>query len=95
MCQGLFFNEVAGLSQQLKKETLAQMFSCEFCDISKNTFFTEHFWKTASEYIVMAVVMIETGNNFSNEIIKLFKRNDSSDIKIQKNELDFLSLDVL
>ena len=22
----------------LKKETLAQMFSCEFCEISKNTF---------------------------------------------------------
>ena len=50
MCQGLFFNEVAGLSQQLKKETLAQMFSCEFCDISKNTFFTEHFWVTAFEF---------------------------------------------
>ena len=28
----------------LKKETLAQMFSCEFCEISKNTFFTEHLW---------------------------------------------------
>ena len=26
----------------LKKETLAQVFSCEFCEISKNTFFTEH-----------------------------------------------------
>ena len=26
-----------------KKETLAQVFSCEFCEISKNTFFTEHF----------------------------------------------------
>ena len=25
-----------------KKETLAQVFSCEFCEISKNTFFTEH-----------------------------------------------------
>ena len=25
-----------------KKETLAQVFSCEFCDISKNFFFTEH-----------------------------------------------------
>ena len=25
-----------------KKETLAQVFSCEFCKISKNTFFTEH-----------------------------------------------------
>ena len=31
----------------LKKETLAQMFSCEFCEIFKNTFFTEHLWTTA------------------------------------------------
>ena len=27
-----------------KKETLAQVFSCEFCEISKNTFFTKHLW---------------------------------------------------
>ena len=26
----------------IKKETLAQAFSCEFCEISKNTFFIEH-----------------------------------------------------
>ena len=26
------------------KETLAQVFSCEFWEISKNTFFTEHLW---------------------------------------------------
>ena len=26
----------------IKKETLAQVFPCEFCEISKNTFFTEH-----------------------------------------------------
>ena len=26
----------------IKKETLAQVFSCEFCEISKNTFLTEH-----------------------------------------------------
>ena len=26
----------------IKKETLAQVFSCEFCGIFKNTFFTEH-----------------------------------------------------
>ena len=32
----------------IKKETLAQVFSCEFCQISKNTFFTEHLWATAS-----------------------------------------------
>ena len=39
LCQSLFF----------KKETLAQVFSCEFCEISKNTFFTEHLWTTASD----------------------------------------------
>ena len=30
-----------------KKETLALVFSCEFCEISKNSFFTEHLWMTA------------------------------------------------
>ena len=38
LCQSLFFN----------KETLAQVFACEFCEISKNTFFTEHLWMSAS-----------------------------------------------
>ena len=33
----------------ITKETLAQLFSCEFCEISKNTFFTEHLWATAPE----------------------------------------------
>ena len=32
----------------VKKETLAQVFSCEFCEISKNTFFTEYLRTTAS-----------------------------------------------
>ena len=43
LCQSLFFNKV------VKKETLAQVFSCEFCEISKNTFSTEHLRTTASE----------------------------------------------
>ena len=30
--------------QLIKKETLAQVFSCNFCEIFKNTFFTEHLW---------------------------------------------------
>ena len=34
LCQSLFF----------KKETLIEVFSCEFCEISKNTFFIEHLW---------------------------------------------------
>ena len=49
LCQSLFFNKVAGL-QFIKKETLAQMFSCEFCEIYKNSFFNrtpldDCFWK--------------------------------------------------
>ena len=32
----------------IKKETLTQMHSYEFCEISKNTVFTEHLQTTAS-----------------------------------------------
>ena len=35
----------------VKKETLAQVFSSEFCEISKNTFFIEHLWATGSGLI--------------------------------------------
>ena len=42
LCQSLLFNKVAGLRPQacnfIKKETLAQVLSCEFHKISKNTF---------------------------------------------------------
>ena len=41
LCQSLFLYFI-------KKETLAQVFSCESCKISKNTFFTEHLRTTAS-----------------------------------------------
>ena len=35
------------LTQLIEKETLAQVFSFEFCEISKNTFVTEHLRTTA------------------------------------------------
>ena len=35
------------MHMRVKKETLAQAFSCEFFEISKSTFFTEHLWATA------------------------------------------------
>ena len=34
-----------------KKETLAQVFFCEFCEIPKNNFFTEQIWTNASMMI--------------------------------------------
>ena len=51
-CQSLFFNKVAGLTCRpnfINNETQAQMLSCEFCEVSKNTFFAEHLRATASE----------------------------------------------
>ena len=39
LCHGLFVNKVVGLACNfIKKETLAQVFSREFCKISQNTF---------------------------------------------------------
>ena len=39
----------------IKKETLAQVFSCEFCEISKNTFFYRTPLVAASEYYAMFI----------------------------------------
>ena len=38
----------------IKKEILAQVFSCEFYEMSKNIFFTEHLSSTALEYVIIA-----------------------------------------
>ena len=34
----------------IKKEALAQVFACEFCEIFKNTFCTEHLRTTAFDF---------------------------------------------
>ena len=43
LCQSLLFDKVAGLRSEvcnfIKKDTLAQVFSCEFCEIFKNNLF--------------------------------------------------------
>ena len=54
------FLEISQISQAcnfMKKETLEQVFFCDFCEISKNTFFTEHLWTTASGYRIMVTVI--------------------------------------
>ena len=37
----------------IEKETLPQVYTSEFCQISKNTFFTEHLLATASAVCFM------------------------------------------
>ena len=41
-------NHQAEACNFIKKESLALVFSCEFCEISENTFFTEHLGATDS-----------------------------------------------
>ena len=49
LCPGLFFNKDAACNF-IKKETLAQVFSYEFCEISKNNFFTGPLCATVSTH---------------------------------------------
>ena len=67
-CASLFFN---------KKETLAQVFSCEFIEISKNTFFTEHLWATASKFslILFPFNRIKLMFRFEGDSINSFREN--------------------
>ena len=54
LCQRLIFNKVASQAKAfnfIKKESLAQAFSCEFCEISKNAFFIRDLRTTASEFV--------------------------------------------
>ena len=41
-----------------KEETLAQVFSCEFCEISKNTFFAEHIRATAPVFKSLCLLSV-------------------------------------
>ena len=52
LCQSLLFNKVAGL-QLYWKNTLAQLFSYDICEIFRNKFFTEYLRATASAYANM------------------------------------------
>ena len=56
----------------IKKETLEQLFSCKFCEISKNTFFIEHLRATASalkDALKKSVLQILQKNN---KLIKIW-----------------------
>ena len=42
----------------IKKETLAQVFSCEFREIFKKAFFTEHLRASASEFSTFIIIFL-------------------------------------
>ena len=71
LCQSHFFNKVAGQACNfIKKEALVQVFSCEFCEISTNTFFTEHFRTTASAFRYRENIKYSACINLNTNIFK-------------------------
>ena len=50
LCQSLFFNKVAACKacKFIKKETLAQVFSCDFVKFLRTPFYAEYLWVAAS-----------------------------------------------
>ena len=48
-----FTGKHASACNFIKEEILAQGFSCEFCEIIKNTFFREHLRATASSFWII------------------------------------------
>ena len=50
-CVGVFYNKVLDLRPAAQKETLAQVFSCEFYEIFKNIFLTDQLQVTAFVFL--------------------------------------------
>ena len=50
------------------------MFYCEFCKISKNTFFTEDLWATASEFVTEMLIFTSSRSQmfFKISVLKNF-----------------------
>ena len=72
------------------------MFSFEFCKIFKNTFFTEHFWMTASilqQLLALYFAIIYSWQLSSNEKSLVGKKNSSIHSK-DFTDLDFFYTDI-
>ena len=91
--QSLFSNKVAGAACNfIKKETLAQVFSCEFCEISKNTFFYRTPLVTASDWMGKNREHCrEMGSLSCSKIFINFKFNVRSERKLE-NDIFILKL---
>ena len=64
----------------------SQVFSCEFCEISKNTFFTEHLWMNAYvswDLVLIREDIVDTWVFFFSYSVGLF--NVSSVVYISQN----------
>ena len=82
LCQSLYLIKLQDWSATLSKQTLAkQVFSCKFSKISKNIFFTEYVWATASikhtqnRYILLVFFYFQVTCNCSNSLKQKVKHS--------------------
>ena len=94
LCQRLFFNKVAGLRSKacifIKKEFLTQLFSCEFCKFSKNTFFYRTPSVAAKILNVICRTLIMTVVKGALSALSQYLATESS-LKMMKNAFYFTS----
>ena len=69
----------------LSKKTLAEVFPCEFCEISKSTFLTEYFWTTASGQSSLIRCFCESNYPAMLYLFKVNKRNTRKKCEICPN----------
>ena len=69
----------------IKKETLAQVFSCEFCEISKNTFFHRTPLVAASEQYFLRVICFFASLNFRNSVLHIERQTQKHSLFIGRN----------
>ena len=58
--------KVLSISVANKEIKLGRTFSCEFCEISKNTFFTEYLRTTASAHLAVQIFTVTYVEYFVN-----------------------------
>ena len=83
-CQSQFLNKVADL-RLIKKETLAQVFSYEFCKIFKNTFFIEHLRWLRLHILVMYIYFLPMSNGNNNNDNNINKSSNNDDDRNNNN----------
>ena len=57
-------NDCRNFCSFIKNESLSQVFSCEFCEICKNTLFAEHH-QTAAPYHTVVVIHRTTASHYT------------------------------
>ena len=75
----------------IKKETLTQVLSCEFFEISKNTFLTEHLRRLLPKSLVISNLKRQFGDTLLEKCLSFSNLSVYSRIRIEYEEIRSIS----